>query len=185
MTRLQINKQIIGIDVGGVIIDRERNDDTDTSLFSPNYLNAYAVEGAEEGITRLSQGTFRDAIWIVSKCGKEIERKTREWLKHHKFDAIVPEARWRFCRDRADKAPIAKELGLTHFVDDKLEVLHHMHKIVEHRLLFRPIFGQIGGWWGDSTSGVRIWMNWEEMAASLEGDGKEASTGQKTETQNA
>jgi len=33
-----VNK--IGIDIGGVIIDRARNDNSDTSLFGANYLNA-------------------------------------------------------------------------------------------------------------------------------------------------
>ncbi|MEV7330303.1 hypothetical protein [Micromonospora sp. NPDC093244] len=42
-----------------------------------------------------------------------------------------------FCRTRPDKAPIARRLGLTHVVDDKLEVLGYLDS-VPHRYLFRP-----------------------------------------------
>lgn len=160
----------IGIDVGGVIIDREKNDNSDTSLFGDNYLNALPVPGVFEAIKSLAEGPFRDTVWIVSKCGENIERRTREWLRHKDFQSVVPEEKWRFCRERSEKAPIAKDLGLTHFVDDKLEVLHHMHKIVEHRLLFRPFFGQMKPWWGESANGIRIWLNWKDLAASLAGD---------------
>lgn len=163
-----MGKQIIGIDVGGVIIDREKNDESDTSLFGPNYLNALAVPGALGAIESLSKGTFRDAIYIISKCGENIERRTREWLRYNGVDKIVPEANWCFCRERHQKAPIAKELGLTYFVDDKLEVLHHMWKVVDHRILFRPFAGQTTKWLGESSNGIHIWMNWADLVGWLE-----------------
>jgi hypothetical protein len=46
--------------------------------------------------------------------------------------------RVRFCRERPDKAVIAAELGLTHFVDDRVDVLEHMVGVVTHRYLFGP-----------------------------------------------
>lgn len=130
----------IGIDIGGVIIDRERNDNTDTSLFGPNYLNALAVPDAIEAISVINKDLFPNETYIISKCGANIERKSREWLKHNQFyeKTRIPEDHVYFCRERHDKAPIAKQLGLTHFIDDKVEVLGYMQDVVPNRLLFNP-----------------------------------------------
>lgn len=43
-----------------------------------------------------------------------------------------------FCAERADKAPIAQRLELTHFIDDRPEVMAHLDGIVPHRILFQP-----------------------------------------------
>lgn len=160
----------IGIDVGGVIIDKDRNDNSDTSLFGANYLNALAVPGAVDAITRLNAGPFKGRVWIVSKCGINIEQKTREWLRHNEFHLRtgVPEQHLRFCRERNEKAPIAKQLGLTHFVDDKLEVLHPMYQIVTNRMLFRPALREMAKSWGSSANGVQVWMDWPSMVEWLD-----------------
>jgi len=133
-----VNK--IGIDIGGVIIDRARNDNSDTSLFGANYLNAHAVDGAMQVISKINKELFPNETYIISKCGANIERKSREWLKHNGFyeQTGMSEDKVHFCRQRADKAPIAQKLGLTHFIDDKLEVLGYMYDIVPHRILFNP-----------------------------------------------
>jgi len=159
----------IGIDIGGVIIDRNRNDESDTSLFGDNYLSAHAVKDAFDVIKRLNAGLFKDQVYVVSKCGHKIEKRSREWLAHNRFHETtgVTADRLRFCRRRADKAPIARELGLTHFVDDRLEVLGYMRDVVPHRLLFNqsvdeekvaaPVTGE-----------VRV-ASWTDVLAWLEG----------------
>ncbi|MBI2048098.1 MAG: hypothetical protein HYT27_03075, partial [Parcubacteria group bacterium] len=86
----------------------------------------------------LVEGRFKDRVFIVSKCGPRVEKKTREWLAHHHFferTGILRE-HVRFCRMRHHKAPLCHELGITHFVDDRLEVLGFM-TTVPHRFLFR------------------------------------------------
>ena len=76
---------------------------------------------------------------LVSKCGPGVEAKTRAWLVHHRFGDItgVWEERLHFCRTRADKAPVCERLGVTHFIDDRLEVLGYL-STVPHRYLFQP-----------------------------------------------
>lgn len=128
----------LGIDIGGVIIDRKKNDSSDTSLFGPNYLNAFAVEGAFDTIKILHE-RFAGEVYVVSKCGANIERKSREWLVHNGFTATtgVKMENVHFCRRRSDKAPICEKLGITHFIDDKLEVLSYLTS-VKNRYLFDP-----------------------------------------------
>ncbi|MBS2036253.1 hypothetical protein JST97_14780 [bacterium] len=128
--------KILGVDVGGVIIDRQ-NDKTDTSFFGPNYLQTSACEGVFECLRSAHQAGFE--IHVVSKCGPNTQRKTLEWLQHHDFyrrTGVAP-ARVHFCRTRPQKAPICKQQGITHFVDDRLDVLDHLVD-VGHLFLFQP-----------------------------------------------
>ena len=129
---------ILGVDVGGVIIDRV-NDDTDTSFFSDNYLATTAVPGAFDALARLAAGRFAGQVFLVSKCGARVEAKTREWLAHHDFHARtgIPAGHLHFCRRRRDKAGICERLGVTHFIDDRLEVLGYLES-VPNLYLFRP-----------------------------------------------
>lgn len=130
------NTKTIGIDIGGVIISRA-NDKTDTSFFGSNYLKTTAVADAFESIAKLARSGYR--VYLVSKCGESIELKTRHWLQHHRFYetvGIAPED-VRFCRTRPEKATICAELGATHFVDDRLEVLSYLTD-VPNRFLFSP-----------------------------------------------
>jgi hypothetical protein len=128
----------LGVDVGGVVIQRA-DDDADTSFFGGNYLATPAVPGAFEALAGLVSQLFGERVFLVSTCGVETERRTLEWLAHHDFHRRtgIPPHQVHFCRRRADKAPIAASLSLTHFVDDRLEVLGYL-RTVRHRYLFRP-----------------------------------------------
>jgi len=119
-----------------VIVDRA-NDDTDTSFFGNNFLHTSPASGAIEGLRALAVGGFGARVYIVTKCGPTVENKTRQWLLHHEVygrTGIDP-AHLHVTRTREDKAPIAVRLGLTHFVDDHLDVLGHLRS-VPHRYLF-------------------------------------------------
>jgi hypothetical protein len=128
----------MGVDIGGVIIDRV-NDGTDTSFFSDNYLETSAVPTVFDAIRLLVEKRFGENMFLVSKCGARTEERTRNWLEHRNFFTFTGMKRehLRFCRERHEKAPICTELGITHFVDDRLEVLSYLTS-VRTRYLFRP-----------------------------------------------
>ncbi|GAA4570717.1 hypothetical protein GCM10023176_29910 [Micromonospora coerulea] len=93
--------------------------------------------------------------------------RTRHWLAHHDFHrrtGIGPE-RLRFCRTRPEKGPIAARLGLTHFVDDRLEVLGYLDT-VGHRYLFRPRPDEVTAH-AAHLAGVHRVESWPELAATL------------------
>ncbi|MFN8658760.1 MAG: hypothetical protein U0105_20665 [Candidatus Obscuribacterales bacterium] len=56
--------------------------------------------------------------------------------RFYEITGLTPE-KVHFCRERADKAAICTELGATHFVDDRLEVLSYLHD-VPNKYLFNP-----------------------------------------------
>ena len=126
----------LGIDLGGVVIQKSHSEE-DTSFFSSNYLNTPPVDYAFETIRALKENRYGDHIYVVSKCGADIEQKSREWLEHTSFyeKCGVSREKIRFCRTRAGKAPICEDLGIECFIDDRTDVLSHM-TTVKTRILF-------------------------------------------------
>ena len=129
---------VLGVDIGGVIMDKA-NDSTDTSFFSENFLETTATPSVFEVLCRLVKKRFGDKVHLVSKAGPNMQRKTRLWLDHHRFfeRTDIREDHLHFCRHREEKAPICQALGITHFVDDRLQILGLL-PFVKHRYLFCP-----------------------------------------------
>lgn len=152
----------LGVDIGGVIIDRI-NDVTDTSFFGGNYLETTAVPGVFEALVELRERRFGPAIHLISKCGPRVEEKSRRWLAHrdfHRLTGIGPE-HLHFCRTREGKAPICEALGVTHFVDDRLEVLGYLSSVA-HCFLFRPETAELQRH-RRHLPGVRIAESWPAL----------------------
>lgn len=142
---------VLGLDVGGVLVDRvaER---TDTSFFGDVPMDTPAVSGALESIPVLLE-LFEWRVHIVSKAGPKIAALTRQWLAVHGVTggAGIPLGNVHFVRKRPEKHPICERLGVTHFVDDRVDVLGHL-ATVDHRYLFTGGLGnhdpptQVPGW---------------------------------------
>ncbi len=135
-----MKKKILGVDVGGVII-AGRQEEKDT-FFKGNHLLAQAFPYVFEGLRALVNEVFGpENVYIVSKCKPNIQQKTREWLEHHDFyqRTGIRRENVHFCLERRDKGPICRELQLTTFIDDKLEVLGHIHEAgLRDLYLFNP-----------------------------------------------
>ena len=83
---------------------------------------------------------FEGRVWLISKCGPRVQEKTRRWLAHHKFferTGVHPD-HLRFCLERPQKALHCAELGITHFIDDRRDVLEAMQAFVPNLYLFGP-----------------------------------------------
>jgi hypothetical protein len=127
----------LGVDIGRVIIAGDGPDTSFVGGSEEDALSAPPIEGAFEALTRLREH-FAGRIWLVSKCGARVQARTRLWLAHHQFferTGIDP-LHLRFCRTRPEKAPICAELGITCFIDDRVDVLAEMRDIVPTRILF-------------------------------------------------
>ncbi|BFO53869.1 hypothetical protein [Acidovorax sacchari] len=132
----------LGIDIGRVIIAPDGNDGADTSFIGGSLDDALATppyEGMFEHVPALVE-RFGGSVWLVSKAGIRVQDKTLRWLEHHRFHertGIAPE-NVRFCRQRPEKAHHCRDLGITHFIDDRADVLLHLEGVVAHRFLFGP-----------------------------------------------
>ena len=117
--------------MGHVIMDGA-NDGSDTDfLRGPNYLNARETRNCFPVLRELVAKYGAPHVAIVSKCGRGTQQRTLEWLDHNKVYAqtgILP-ANVYFCRMVEEKGPICLKLGLDVFIDDRLKVLYHIHKV--------------------------------------------------------
>jgi hypothetical protein len=156
----------LGVDVGGVIVALADRDE-DTSFFGDRPLQTPAVAGVFDALAALTVQPFAARVHLVSKAGPKVAANTRAWLTHHDFfdRTGVPAANLHFVRERRDKAPVCRRLGITHFVDDRLDVLAYLEE-VEHRYLF------LGGTGGKAPDGgVPDWATvidtWAQFATLL------------------
>jgi hypothetical protein len=156
----------LGVDIGRVIIYGEaQSTGDDTSFFRggvDNALRTPPVPGALDALPRLVR-RFEGQVWLVSKCGPWVEDRTRRWLEHRDFflRTLVPPEHLRFCRRREEKAEHCSELGITHFVDDRLDVHEALRGLVAHLYLFGDHPGPPPAW-------VTATPTWESVEAAVE-----------------
>ncbi|WP_232235938.1 hypothetical protein [Nocardia sp. BMG51109] len=109
-----------------------------------------------------------DGAWIISKCGPRVELRTRQWLDHHDLFAHtgLPRDHLRFCRARADKAIHCAELGITHMIDDRLEVHSALRGLVPHLFWFGVQTGPAPDW----VRHTRTWPDVEDAVSATLSD---------------
>ncbi len=124
----------VGIDIGRVILEA----DTDTRRAFMDLSSTRYIDGALEAISDLVADERVEDVVLVSKCGLRIRQNTEEFLLSSNFYAktTLSESNVIFCFTRPEKGIIAEDLGLTHFIDDREDVLANMPDNVKNRLLF-------------------------------------------------
>jgi hypothetical protein len=141
----------IGIDIGRVVIcPTDALDGPDTSFLRVSKELAMAIPpapGAEATIRSLVQATGGN-VWFVSKAGNRIQALTREWFRHNDFHARTQTSKdsLHFCIERHEKRGIAQRLRLTHFIDDRQDVLSAMVGVVPNLYLFGVQSGPAPRW---------------------------------------
>ena len=159
----------LGVDIGRVIIapvDPVSGADTEflggdeaRALMTPPSPGAFEVLGE-------LNARFGGAVWLVSKAGPRVQALTRRWLDRWRFFALtgIRPGNLYFCRERHEKAEHARRLGLTHFIDDRRDVLAPMRGLVPYRYLF-------GVQRGPAPPDLRHVLTWADVRAALAGDG--------------
>ena len=94
---------------------------------------------------RLAKEVFDGRVFIISKVNEEQEIRVRRALKEHAILDILRISidEVRFCPNRADKATICRELGVTHMIDDRPEVMVGMPEVVTTKILMDPDFDDL------------------------------------------
>ncbi len=138
MSKKIINR--IGIDIGRVIIGPVIGGVADTSFLGRTVEKAMETPpapGAFEGVAALVR-LFHGQAWLVSKCGPSVQQKTKKWLRHWDFynETGLDENKVRFCLKRPDKAIHCKQLKITHFIDDRVDVHKALRGLVPNLFLF-------------------------------------------------
>lgn len=117
----------LGVDIGKVIADEDAVEGI--SLLTEYWELTPFTAGAVEALSQLNtDGGFAGQVHLISKAGPKVQQRTRDWLQLSGFHDTtqIPADRLHFVRDHHEKAPVARRLGVTHFVDDRIAVLTHM-----------------------------------------------------------
>jgi hypothetical protein len=156
----------IGIDIGKVIMAPVKGGKADTSFLSGNLEKAMQTQpsqGAFEGVKALT-AAFGGRAWLISKAGPTVQHKTKLWLRHWDFFAAtgLPQDHLRFCPERPQKASHCRQLKITHFIDDRLDVLETLRGGVPHLYLFgeQPRLEQVPAW-------ATHVADWEQATATV------------------
>lgn len=153
-----------GTDIGGVLAAHA----TLEYLEQPGrHLAIPEIEGAFDAVRQLREEKFGDEGYVISMCDEQIEVRSREWLTHTNFvkrtgivwDRII------YCRTFAEKAQIAGRLGLTHFVDDRLEVMEDFNN--EERLYLFQSNAQERARFSRHLHKVLEVQSWREIVADI------------------
>ncbi len=127
---------VIGLDIGGVITEPPVNPGSEDAFTGTDHL---LVPKVKDSFAVISELTKRHRVVIISRAGPTVQRKTTEWLFHHGFfqKTGVRERDIHYTLTRDEKTRIARREDVTHFVDDKLEVLGFMMGMVPNLYAFR------------------------------------------------
>lgn len=155
----------LGVDIGRVIIAPvDPVSGADTEFLNGDERRAMMTPPAEGafGVLRELTVRFGGAVWLVSKAGPRVQALTRRWLDRWRFFAVtgIKPGNLYFCRERHEKADHARRLGLTHFIDDRQDVLAAMRGLVPNRYLF-------GVQRGPAPRDLRPVLNWAEVRGAL------------------
>jgi hypothetical protein len=159
----------LGVDFGRVIHGGAAISGEEDTAFLDGDIEEAMRSPATAGMFEVLPGLvarFGARVWVISKCGERIQRRTLQWLDRHDFHdrtGIAP-GNVRFCRKRADKAGHCAELAITHMVDDRLDVHHALRGLVPNLYLFGPQPAPPPNW-------VHPVRTWAELAESMEEPG--------------
>jgi hypothetical protein len=132
----------------------------------------YPMDGVEESLNILKT-IFGRRIFLISRVDNDDgERHVNKILETCELGA---DYRWSkiartisdryYCRKREEKAPIAGRLGITHFIDDRTEVLMHM-KNVKHRYALNPTEEQLRDF---NDSDIIVVTSWKDAVERIKG----------------
>ena len=80
----------------------------------------YDAPPSKRGLRFLAE--HGEDVVIISRAGKKTEALSRAWLEEFDLDDVDTY----FVRSAWDKQPVARALGLSEYVDDRLDILLHM-----------------------------------------------------------
>jgi hypothetical protein len=150
-------REILGVDIGGVIINRTK--------FNGIY---YPILNSFWALRQLRERRFGDNVFVVSHADAKMERDIRMGLRawdFYEMTGIKPQ-NVGFCREREYKATICALFHVTHFIDDRTEVLEHLLDVVPNLYLFQGMPEEIAPRKAVLSAVVQV-TSWKEVIKKL------------------
>lgn len=142
----------LGVDCGEVIL----------------YTWGGVVPGSFEYLRKIAESGKFQKIYIISKTRSwfHVVFLFRLWVLDFWNYTGIPRKNIYFCKQWKQKSAICEKLGVTDFVDDRFEVLHHLYK-GERGYAFNPDRTWQRKKYRDMTKNVTIVRSWEELGPVL------------------
>lgn len=156
-------KRIVGIDFGNTLT-------TDRSSITCNYLESkpritsnYVEFPNAIRVTKRLVDDPDTKVYIISKVNIEQHRRVIEWIDHNNFYERVgiSASDVFFCKERYEKGGIAKDLGITHHIDDRPEVMIYMDDQIA-KYLYCPVPMDVVKFFNQLIN-TKIVNNWLEI----------------------
>ena len=127
----------VGVDFGGVIATSCVDGPHTRTGVAHSSRPLIARDGVYEALSKVVAACAGN-VWIVSKAGPGMQAKTLSWFEAEDFFSRsgMSANQVRFCPRREDKAQICRDLGITHFVDDRIHIMQILRNVVPHLYLF-------------------------------------------------
>lgn len=161
---------VLGVDVEGVIIQRGNNRNSAVPL--AEYLKRPAIPGAFDALKQLvTHGFNPEYIHLVPKSSEQTEENITVWLDKQGFFGYTGISRehMAFCRRSVTKAHMCRKLKITHFVDDRLQVLGELYQSVptiKNLYLLNPAVEEVAA--HSQYQKKVIWFNdWSHLCNEL------------------
>lgn len=119
------NRLVLGVDIGGTIMFKDQDG------------KVFLHEGAIETLNNFKKNNHE--IYLISRVNIQQEIRSKKWLIENQILERIG-INWGnlfYCRERVDKGPIAKALGVNVFIDDRVDCLTSMDHGVK-KYLFCP-----------------------------------------------
>lgn len=118
------NPEILGVDCGNVIF---------------RSWSGLPLPGSFDNLRKIVQSGRFEKVYVISKIPYLLRFTfaARLWYFNFWNYTGIPRNHLYFCSHYQDKAVICEKLGVTHFVDDRLQVLSYM-KTVGNLYAFQP-----------------------------------------------
>jgi hypothetical protein len=160
-------KKSLGVDIGNVIINNRLNDPEVNKVDEKVYASFPPSEGVFDALKTLNE-YFQDEVYLISKCSEWAQEQILLWLKAHDFygKTGIKEQNVHFVRQRHEKDGVCQKLGITHFIDDRLEVLGHMIESTPNLILFQPDSSEVKGF-EQFLPKVTVANSWNEVVEKL------------------
>ena len=160
-------KKVLGVDIGNVIINNRLNDPEVVKVDEAVYAAFPPSEGVFDALKTLTE-YFNGEVYLISKCTEWAQVQILVWLKVHDFYVrtnIKPE-NVNFVRQRNEKDAVCVRLGVTHFIDDRLEVLSYMIESTPNLILFQPDQEEIAEF-KKFLPNVTVANDWPEVVSKI------------------
>jgi hypothetical protein len=166
-----------GVDIGGVIIDGHVGRGEE-GFFDANHLRTPQMYGGFAALRRIKSSRHVCSVYVVSTARPPVEKKLREWLEANRFheETGISPSDVHFCAERSQKAFIGTILGLTHFIDDRLQVLGSMDRVA-HRYLFRPRPEEVERYGYLNSKTITRVESWDDFMARFQDLASDKATG--------